>query len=401
MARKIITLYLVIEAAYPALVVAASLPRRSAVGHDHGRLSLRSLSCSRSRPSTSRTSSTCRSSSPGAAKAVTFAVYSLTRGGPSCHDHPARSRLHLGVGGILIAGLVSVGVAFSRHAARVGPRPDAEPRLERRARDGLFRRPGIIGGLAFYSLNLVDRVLHHALPRPRDNGLYGVAFRFSQVLRTAGDGFRLGWTSGTTRGSTPGSTRKLVARCANYYFVATGSSRWSFGLDPPGFPPLCRAVLGGHARGRATALARDGDGRLHDLRGRVQRDEADALDPRSRSRRRGGLGHVFPAHPAFSSSGRRGDRCGFRCARGARSWSCAQRFYPVPCDWTRIASPRPRRGACPVFAGGGRVGSVRSLAPHPARNHAAYPTGAPRFRILHTGRSGQMRALTIGRLGAR
>ena len=57
-----------------------------------------------------------------------------------------------------------------------------------------FAWPGIIGGLAFYALNLLDRFFvkhYHGLA---DTGLYGAAFRYSQVVVVAVLAFRMGWT---------------------------------------------------------------------------------------------------------------------------------------------------------------------------------------------------------------
>ena len=102
-----------------------------------------------------------------------------------------------------------------------------------------FAWPGIIGGLAFYALNLMDRFFvkhYHGLA---DSGLYGAAFRYSQVVARRRAGVPHGLdASGTTAGCTPGATQQMVARGANYYFFATGFlavlvSAWILPALPP------------------------------------------------------------------------------------------------------------------------------------------------------------------------
>ena len=85
-----------------------------------------------------------------------------------------------------------------------------------------FAWPGIIGGLAFYALGLLDRFFvkhYHGLA---DAGLYGVAFRYSQVVLVAVLAFRMGWGPWHYPWLRSGRHPQMVARGTLYYFLATG-----------------------------------------------------------------------------------------------------------------------------------------------------------------------------------
>jgi O-antigen/teichoic acid export membrane protein len=85
-----------------------------------------------------------------------------------------------------------------------------------------FAWPGIVGGLAFYALNLMDRFFvkhYHGLP---DNGLYGAAYRYSQVVLVGVLAFRMGWTQWHYSWLRTGRHPRMVARGALYYFFVTG-----------------------------------------------------------------------------------------------------------------------------------------------------------------------------------
>ncbi len=102
--------------------------------------------------------------------------------------------------------------------------PDLTRRIDWRVgREMLsFAWPGIIGGLAFYALGLLDRFFvkhYHGLA---DAGLYGVAFRYSQVVLVAVLAFRMGWGPWHYPWLRSGRHPQMVARGTLYYFFATG-----------------------------------------------------------------------------------------------------------------------------------------------------------------------------------
>ncbi len=152
-----------------------------------------------------------------------FAFYSLARGLTQIVFTVLLVAVwHLGVKGILIASLVAVGVAFAltlrEYLFDLTRRIDWRVGLEM----AQFAWPGIIGGLAFYGMNMLDRFFvkhYHGLA---DAGLYGVAFRYSQVVVVAVLAFRMGWTPWHYPWLRSGRHRQMVARGAMYYFFATG-----------------------------------------------------------------------------------------------------------------------------------------------------------------------------------
>jgi O-antigen/teichoic acid export membrane protein len=222
---KIITLYLLIESVYPALVVfplvifSASLSDRVFGVETYAGFFVIALvdiyltnivdlpmNLTRLRRKRRR-----------------FAFYSLTRGLTQILFTILLVAVwHVGVRGILIASLVSVCIAFvitlREYVFDLTRKIDWRVGLEMIH----FAWPGIIGGLAFYSMNLFDRFFvkhYHGLA---DTGLYGVAFRYSQVVVVAVLAFRMGWTPWHYPWLKSGRHPEMVARGAAYYFFATG-----------------------------------------------------------------------------------------------------------------------------------------------------------------------------------
>jgi O-antigen/teichoic acid export membrane protein len=152
-----------------------------------------------------------------------FVAYSLTRGLTQILFTVLLVAVwQLNVKGILIASLVAVAVAF------VVTLPEYVRDLTRHmdwhvGREMIsFAWPGIVGGLAFYALNLLDRFFvkhYHGLA---DAGLYGVAFRYSQVVLVAVLAFRMGWGPWHYPWLRSGRHPEMVARGTLYYFFATG-----------------------------------------------------------------------------------------------------------------------------------------------------------------------------------
>ena len=152
-----------------------------------------------------------------------FVAYSLTRGLTQIVLTVLLVAVwHLNVEGILIASLASVGVAFVVTLREYVP--DLTRRIDWRVGRQMvsFAWPGIIGGLAFYALGLLDRFFvkhYHGLA---DAGLYGVAFRYSQVVLVAVLAFRMGWGPWHYPWLRSGRHPQMVARGTLYYFLATG-----------------------------------------------------------------------------------------------------------------------------------------------------------------------------------
>jgi O-antigen/teichoic acid export membrane protein len=152
-----------------------------------------------------------------------FVAYSLTRGLTQIVLSVLLVAVwHLSVKGILIASLASVGVAFVITLREYVF--DLTRRIDWRVgREMLsFAWPGIIGGLAFYALGLLDRFFvkhYHGLA---DAGLYGVAFRYSQIVLVAVLAFRMGWGPWHYPWLHSGRHQQMVARGTLYYFFAIG-----------------------------------------------------------------------------------------------------------------------------------------------------------------------------------
>ena len=156
-------------------------------------------------------------------KPFTFMAYALSRGVVQVILAVLFvAFLELGVRGILLASLCAVGVAFVvtfREWARdVTPRASLSVGREMVS----FAWPGVIGGVSFYAINLLDRFFvkhYHGLA---DTGLYGAAFRYAQVVLVAVMAFRMGWPQWHYSWLHSGRHPEMVARGANYYFFAVG-----------------------------------------------------------------------------------------------------------------------------------------------------------------------------------
>jgi O-antigen/teichoic acid export membrane protein len=85
-----------------------------------------------------------------------------------------------------------------------------------------FAWPGLIGGLAFYAINLADRFFVLHFHGTSDNGLYEAAFRYSQFVLVGVFAFRLGWPQWHYSWFRTGRHEQMVARGANYYFFGAG-----------------------------------------------------------------------------------------------------------------------------------------------------------------------------------
>jgi len=311
-------------------------------------------------------------------KPFTFAAYSLARG----LTQVVMSILlvavwHLGVKGILIASLSSVCFAFAI-TLREYVRDLTRQVSWKVGREMVaFAWPGIVGGLAFYALNLLDRFFvkhYHGLEA---NGLYGAAFRYSQVVLVGVLAFRMGWTQWHYSWLRTGRHPEMVARGANYYFFGAGFlavlvSAWIrpvFELVmPESYWSATRAVaplaLAGVATGAYTLFA---VGLNVTKRMRL-------LPPLALCGAGIAIGLYFLLIPPYSFVG-----AGW--ATAAATWTLAllvlavsNRIYPVPWEWPRIGlAAALAAGLCLASLG---VDAWLSIAPSiPARAGitAAFP----------------------------
>jgi O-antigen/teichoic acid export membrane protein len=223
--RQIISLYLVIETLYPAVLIGALIafsgPLSNLVLGTAAFASLFVIALS-DRFLTNIVDLPmilCRARR----KPLTFTAYSLIRGVVQVVVTLLLVAVwHLGVKGILIASLVAAGVATvvtAREYVRDLTRHiDWSVGREMVA----FAWPGILSGVAFYAINLIDRFFvkhYHGLA---DTGLYGVAFRYSQVVLIVVLAFRMGWPQWHYSWLHSGRHPQMLARGGNFFFFAAG-----------------------------------------------------------------------------------------------------------------------------------------------------------------------------------
>jgi O-antigen/teichoic acid export membrane protein len=222
--RQIISLYLVIETVYPAILIGALIVFSGplsglVVGAGFAGLFVIALVDRYVTNIVDLPMILCRARR----KPFTFAAYSLIRGVVQVALTVVLLVVwHLGVKGILIASLVSACVAFvvtAREYVRdLTRRMDWSVGREMIA----FAWPGIISGVAYYAINLIDRFFvkhYHGLA---DTGLYGVAFRYSQVVLVVVLAFRMGWPQWHYSWLHSGRHPQMLARGGNFFFFAVG-----------------------------------------------------------------------------------------------------------------------------------------------------------------------------------
>jgi O-antigen/teichoic acid export membrane protein len=273
-------------------------------------------------------------------KPTTFAFYSLARGLTQVVFSVLLVAVwHLGVKGILIASLVSVCFAFGltlreyvrdlvRHVDwRVGREMIA------------FAWPGIVGGLAFYAMNLMDRFFvkhYHGLA---DSGLYGVAFRYSQLVLVGVLAFRMGWAQWHYSWLRSARHPAMVARGANYYFFGAGLlavtvSAWILPLFhaimPERYwdatPAVAPLALAGVATGAYTLFAVG-----LNVTKRMRLLPLLALTGAAIA-----VGLYFLLIPPYSFVGAGWATAGALWALAAIVLAVSNWIYPVPWDWYRI-----------------------------------------------------------------
>jgi O-antigen/teichoic acid export membrane protein len=202
-----------------------------------------------------------------------------------------------------------------------------------------FAWPGILGGLAFYAMNLLDRFFVKHYHGIADTGLYGVAFRYSQVVVVAVLAFRMGWTPWHYPWLKSGRHEQMVSRGATYYFFVTGFlavfvSAWILPvfhvLMPEQYWDATRAVaplsLAAAATGAYTVFA---VGLNVTKRMRL-------LPPLALCGAALAVGLYFALIPPFSFVGAAWATAAAVAALALLVLAVSNRIYPVPWDWLRI-----------------------------------------------------------------
>lgn len=340
--RRVITSYLVIETSYPALLIAGLVVFSGALSETvvgtetYATLFVIALADLYVTNVVDLPMNLCRLRR----KPVTFAFYSLVRGLTQVVFTVLLVAVwHLGVKGILIASLVSACVALvltAREYVRDLTRQISWPLA---AEMVSFAWPTVISALAFFALNLVDRFFikhYHGL---EDNGLYGTAFRYSQVVLVGVLAFRMGWPQWHYSWLRTGRHAEMVARGANYYFAAMGLlavlvSAWIlpvFHLLMPrrywdATPAVAPLALAGVATGAYTIFAVG-----FNVTKRMR-----LLAPITAAGGALAIGLYFLLIPPFSFLGAAWGTAAALAALSLLVMAVAQRIYPVPWDWRRI-----------------------------------------------------------------
>jgi O-antigen/teichoic acid export membrane protein len=223
--RQVITAYFAIEASYPAVLIGALMlvsgPIAGGVADSstYASLFVIALADLYLTNIVDLPMALCRLRR----KPLTFAFYALSR----TVTMVVFSVLFVavweyGVKGILLASLVSAGVAFVI-SAREWVRdlvPRIQPRLVREMLG--FSWPPILSGAAFYALNFLNRFFVAHYHGTADTGLFGAAFRYSQVVVVGVFAFSMGWSQWHFSWLHSGRHPRMVSRGANYYFFAVG-----------------------------------------------------------------------------------------------------------------------------------------------------------------------------------
>jgi O-antigen/teichoic acid export membrane protein len=246
---------------------------------------------------------------------------------------------HYGVKGILVASLVSVCAAFLFTAREwvfdLSRRVDWKTGGEMLS----FAWPGILGGLAFYVLNLADRFVIKNYHGTADTGLYGVAFRYSQIVILATFAFRLGWAPWHYSWLNTGRHAQMVSRGAAYFFFTVGFlavlvSAWILPvfevLLPEQYWEASRAVAP-----LALSAFAVGANRIFAV-GLNVRKRMRLLAPMTIAAAAIAAGLYFLLIPPFSYVGAAWATLAALTCYALMVLTVSQRIYPVPWGWRRI-----------------------------------------------------------------
>jgi O-antigen/teichoic acid export membrane protein len=340
--RQVVTAYFAIEAVYPAVLIATLMLLSGPVADGiagkatYGTLFVIALADLYLTNIVDLPLALCRLRR----KPLTFAFYALSRGVTMVVFSVLFVAVwELGVKGILLASLTSAGVIFV-FSAREWVRdlvPRIPPGLVREMLE--FSWPTILNGSAFYALNFVDRFFVAHFHGTGDTGLYGAAFRYSQVVVVGVFAFRMGWSQWHYSWLHSDRHPQMVARGANYYFLAVGFlvilvSLWIlpvFHLIMPerfwdatyAVPPLALAAAG---TGAFTVFAVSVN-----VTKRMR-----LLLPLSAGSAALAIGLYFLLIPPFSFLGAAWATAVSFAAMAVGMLVICQRIYPVPWEWRRL-----------------------------------------------------------------
>jgi O-antigen/teichoic acid export membrane protein len=223
--RQVITAYFAIEAAYPAVLIGALMllsgPLADGVADSatYATLFVIALADLYLTNIVDLPMALCRLRR----KPLTFALYASSRAVTMVVFSVLFVAVwEYGIKGILLASLVSAGVVFVV-SAREWVRdlvPRIPPRLVREMLE--FSWPSILSGIAFYALSFLNRFFVAHFHGTADTGLFGAAFRYSQVVVVGVFAFRMGWSQWHFSWLHTNRHPQMVSRGANYYFFAIG-----------------------------------------------------------------------------------------------------------------------------------------------------------------------------------
>ena len=340
--RQVITAYFGIEAVYPAVLVGALMilsgPLAAGVADSstYATLFVIALTDLYLTNIVDLPMALCRLRR----KPITFAFYALSRAVTMVVFSVLFVAVwEYGVKGILLASLASAGVVFVI-SAREWVRdlvPRVPPTLVREMLE--FSWPAILSGVAFYALNFLDRFFVAHYHGTADTGLYGAAFRYSQVVVVGVFAFRMGWSQWHFSWLHTERHPQMVARGANYFFFAIGFlvavvSLWILPvfhlLMPERFweatyavPPLALAAAG---TGAFTVFAVSVN-----VTKRMR-----LLLPLSLASALLAIGLYFLLIPPYSFLGAAWATAASFAAMTIGMAVICQRIYPVPWEWRRL-----------------------------------------------------------------
>ncbi len=273
-------------------------------------------------------------------KPWTFALYALTRG----LTYVTLAILlvavwHLGVKGIVIASLTAACLVFVVSAREyVG---DLIRGVDWKVGREMvsFGWPTIVSAFAFYALNLLDRFFVRYFHGAAETGLYGVAFRYSQIVLVAVFAFRMGWPQWHYSWLNTDRHPMMVSRGARWFFGALGFvvvlvSAWIlpvFHLLMPeryweatkGVAPLSLAAMATGAYA-VTAVGLNVTKRMR------------LIPPTAIAAAAVAIGLYLLLIPPFGFVGAAWATAGGLWTMSLFVGLVSQRIYPVPWDWPRL-----------------------------------------------------------------
>ena len=274
-------------------------------------------------------------------KPFTFAAYSLTRGLTQVALVVVfLVFLSLGVEGILLASLLAACVAFLvtlreyiHDLTRNVTRHVGREMLS-------FAWPGVIGGVAFYAINFADRFFVRHYHGLADAGIYDVAYRYAQIVLLAVIAFRMGWPQWHYSWLHSDRHPEMVSRGVNYYFIVVGFlvvgvSAWILPLLHLLFKPVWWEASEAVAPLGLAAIA-TGAYSLFAVGFMVTKRMRTAARAGRRARALIAIGLNFLLIPPYSFVGAAWATAIAFSALALAVALLGVRIYPVPWDWPRI-----------------------------------------------------------------